>query len=63
MQSNDQISLAIERKRMEMYRASNMFGMSSEIVLKKSRELDALLNYRVAIKNYNKTLRAGENLH
>lgn len=39
-----QIEQAIERKRKEMHRASDRHGFSSVMVLKKSKELDALLN-------------------
>lgn len=35
---------AIERKREEMIQASAIYGLSSKVVLKKSQELDVLLN-------------------
>ncbi|MGU3473101.1 Spo0E family sporulation regulatory protein-aspartic acid phosphatase [Paenibacillus sp. D51F] len=41
---NAQIEQAIERIRWEMHQASDRYGLSSILVLEKSRELDALLN-------------------
>ncbi|GLX66617.1 aspartyl-phosphate phosphatase Spo0E family protein [Paenibacillus glycanilyticus] len=35
---------AIERKRKEMHTLSDRFGMQSEVVIQKSKELDELLN-------------------
>ncbi|SFE58523.1 Spo0E like sporulation regulatory protein [Paenibacillus catalpae] len=39
-----QINQAIERKREEMHQVCNRHGLSSLLVLQKSRELDMLLN-------------------
>jgi hypothetical protein len=39
-----QIEQEIERKRTEMYRISDQYGMGSLLVLEKSQEIDALLN-------------------
>ncbi|WP_256253230.1 aspartyl-phosphate phosphatase Spo0E family protein [Paenibacillus sp. UNC496MF] len=39
-----QIRSEIERKREEMHRLSDRFGMQSEIVIRISQELDGLLN-------------------
>ncbi|MFC4812792.1 Spo0E family sporulation regulatory protein-aspartic acid phosphatase [Paenibacillus sp. GCM10023250] len=39
-----QIRSEIERKREEMYRLSDRFGIQSEIVIRISQELDGLLN-------------------
>lgn len=41
---------AIERKRREMIEASSRYGLSSLEVLKKSQELDLLLNHYQSIK-------------
>ncbi|WNR45555.1 aspartyl-phosphate phosphatase Spo0E family protein [Paenibacillus roseipurpureus] len=38
------IRKAIERKRREMHSLSDRYGMASQIVLRKSREIDRLLN-------------------
>ncbi|QHW35494.1 aspartyl-phosphate phosphatase Spo0E family protein (plasmid) [Paenibacillus rhizovicinus] len=38
------IRRAIERKRKEMHTLSDRFGIQSEIVIRKSQELDGLLN-------------------
>lgn len=40
-----QIEQLIERKREEMYEASDRYGLLSVTVLEKSQELDALLNH------------------
>lgn len=39
------IEQLIERKRMEMYEASDRYGLLSSTVLEKSQELDVLLNH------------------
>ncbi|WP_091187591.1 aspartyl-phosphate phosphatase Spo0E family protein [Paenibacillus catalpae] len=44
MNRKTQINQAIERKREEMHQVCNRHGLSSLLVLQKSRELDMLLN-------------------
>ncbi|MCM3627020.1 aspartyl-phosphate phosphatase Spo0E family protein [Paenibacillus glycanilyticus] len=45
MNIQDQMNQAIELKREEMHQASDRYGLSSLMVLQKSRELDMLLNH------------------
>lgn len=44
MYSHQSLKLYIEKKRREMIESANHYGMSSEVTIKQSQELDVLLN-------------------
>jgi hypothetical protein len=54
MYSHQSLNIYIENKRRDMIEAANHYGMSSEITIKQSQELDELLNKFLGLAIENK---------